>query len=235
MASIKIPTPLRAYTGGQAEVQVSGALVSEILEDLTAQYPDLRQHLFSGDKLRDFVNVFIGEEDIRFLEGLGTEVGPSDKLRIIPSIAGGQTIQVDHSALRVNQAFIIGFLLLAFILNAALVVAFVSVVMLIGTAFPTASLFKRIYQHLLKPQGWVKPDIQADDPAPHRFAQGLGGVVTLLATLALLGSVPPLGWGLAWVVIGLAALNLFAGFCVGCFIYYQLGKRHILGFKVPHA
>lgn len=89
MASIKIPTPLRAYTGGQAEVQVSGALVSEILEDLTAQYPDLHQHLFSGDKLRDFVNVFIGEEDIRFLDGLGTEVGPSDKLRIIPSIAGG--------------------------------------------------------------------------------------------------------------------------------------------------
>lgn len=89
MASIKIPTPLRAYTGGQSEVQVSGAYVSEILNDLTTQFPELRQHLFSDDKLRDFVNVFIGEEDIRFLDGLDTEVGASDKLRIIPSIAGG--------------------------------------------------------------------------------------------------------------------------------------------------
>lgn len=142
---------------------------------------------------------------------------------------------VDHSALRVNQAFIIVFLLLAFILNAALVVAFVSVVMLVGTFFPQAGLFKRIYQHLLKPQGWVKPDVQADDPAPHRFAQGLGGVFTLAATLALVGNLSLLGWGLAWLVIGLAVLNLFAGFCAGCFVYYQLGKRNIPGFKVRHV
>lgn len=144
-------------------------------------------------------------------------------------------MQVDHSALRVNQAFIIVFLLLAFILNAALVVAFVSAVMLVGTVFPQAGLFKRIYQHLLKPQGWVKPDVQADDPAPHRFAQGLGGVFTLASTLALLGNLTLLGWGLAWLVIGLAALNLFAGFCAGCFVYYQLGKRNIPGFKVRHV
>ncbi|MCB9435518.1 MAG: DUF4395 domain-containing protein [Anaerolineales bacterium] len=144
-------------------------------------------------------------------------------------------MQVDHSALRVNQAFIIAFLLLAFILNAALVVAFVSAVMLMGTIIPQAGLFKRIYQHLLKPQGWVKPDFQADDPAPHRFAQGLGGVFTLASTLALVGNLSLLGWGLAWLVIGLAALNLFAGFCAGCFVYYQLGKRNILGFKVRHV
>lgn len=144
-------------------------------------------------------------------------------------------MQVDHSALRVNQAFIIVLLLLAFILNAALVVAFVSAVMLVGTVFPQAGLFKRIYQHLLKPQGWVKPDVQADDPAPHRFAQGLGGVFTLAATLALVGNLSLLGWGLAWLVIGLAALNLFAGFCAGCFVYYQLGKRNIPGFKVRHV
>ncbi len=89
MASIKIPTPLRAYTGGQALVQVSGDTVKAVLDDLTGQYPDLRQHLFDGDNLRSFVNVFIGQEDTRFRDGLETAVDEKDELRIIPSIAGG--------------------------------------------------------------------------------------------------------------------------------------------------
>lgn len=90
MATIKIPTPLRAYTGGNAEVNVSGATVSAILSDLTTQFPDLRPHLYNGDELRNFVNIFIGDEDVRFRSGLDTEVEPGDKLRIIPSIAGGR-------------------------------------------------------------------------------------------------------------------------------------------------
>ncbi|GIK62663.1 MAG: molybdenum cofactor biosynthesis protein MoaD [Chloroflexota bacterium] len=90
MATIKIPTPLRAYTGGNAEVNVTGATVSAILSDLTTQFPDLRPHLYNGDELRNFVNIFIGDEDVRFRSGLDTEVEPGDKLRIIPSIAGGR-------------------------------------------------------------------------------------------------------------------------------------------------
>ncbi|MBZ0295763.1 MAG: MoaD/ThiS family protein [Anaerolineae bacterium] len=89
MPSIKIPTPLRAYTENQAQVTVSGSTVGEALEDLTSQYPDLRQHLYEGDKLRNFVNVFLGDEDVRFLDGLETEIDEDDGLRIIPSIAGG--------------------------------------------------------------------------------------------------------------------------------------------------
>ena len=89
MASIKIPTPLRAYTGQQAQVDVTGATIGEALADLTAKYPDLKPHLFNGDSLRTFVNIFIGEEDIRFLDGLDTSVEDGDNLRIIPSIAGG--------------------------------------------------------------------------------------------------------------------------------------------------
>jgi adenylyltransferase/sulfurtransferase len=89
MPSIKIPTPLRVYTGNQAQVQIAGATIGEALQDLTRQYPDLRPHLYNGDQLRNFVNVFIGEEDIRFLQGLETEISESDSLRIIPSIAGG--------------------------------------------------------------------------------------------------------------------------------------------------
>jgi molybdopterin converting factor small subunit len=89
VASIKIPTPLRAYTNNEAQVNVSGATVGEALNDLTDQYPELRQHLFNGAELRNFVNVFLGEEDVRFLDGLSTEIDSGDNLRIIPSIAGG--------------------------------------------------------------------------------------------------------------------------------------------------
>jgi len=89
VASIKIPTPLRAYTNNQAQINVTGKTVGEALNDLTDQYPELRQHLFNGAELRNFVNVFLGDEDVRFLDGLGTEIDPGDSLRIIPSIAGG--------------------------------------------------------------------------------------------------------------------------------------------------
>lgn len=89
MASIKIPTPLRAYADGQAQVTVSGDTVGAALRDLVAQYPDLKTHLFNNDELRNFVNVFLGEEDVRFLEGMDTEIDDATSLRIIPSIAGG--------------------------------------------------------------------------------------------------------------------------------------------------
>lgn len=89
MPSIKIPTPLRPYTGNQPQVSVNGATVGDALNDLTTQYPELRQHLFNGSDLRNFVNVYLGEEDVRFLGGLETDLEASDSLRIIPSIAGG--------------------------------------------------------------------------------------------------------------------------------------------------
>ena len=89
MPSIRIPTPLRAYTANQAQIAVNGETVGAALDDLTAQYPDLRPHLFQDNQLRNFVNVFLGEEDVRFLDGLETELSADDNLRIIPSIAGG--------------------------------------------------------------------------------------------------------------------------------------------------
>jgi molybdopterin converting factor small subunit len=89
MPTIKIPTPLRVYTGNQAQVDVQGSTIGAVLDDLTAKYPELRPHLFNDKELRNFVNVFVGEEDIRFLDGLDTEIEETDSLRIIPSIAGG--------------------------------------------------------------------------------------------------------------------------------------------------
>jgi molybdopterin converting factor small subunit len=89
MTTIRIPTPLRPYAGGQSSVQVEGATVAEALGYLTSQYPDLRAHLFDGETLRSFVNVFLNQEDVRNLNGPETAVTPDDTLLIIPSIAGG--------------------------------------------------------------------------------------------------------------------------------------------------
>jgi len=90
MASIRIPTPLRAYTDGESTIDVDGGTVGDVLNNLVAQHPDLKPHLFNDSELRSFVNIFIDDEDIRFMQGLETEIESDDKLRIIPSIAGGR-------------------------------------------------------------------------------------------------------------------------------------------------
>ncbi len=90
MPVLRIPTPLRSYTSGQSEVPVNGHTVSEALTDLTTQHPALRPHLYNGDgALRPFVNLFIGEENIKDLQGLETPLKEEDRLLLIPSIAGG--------------------------------------------------------------------------------------------------------------------------------------------------
>ena len=132
--------------------------------------------------------------------------------------------QVDRTALRANQGFIIVLLALAFVAAQPWLVAFVCAVMALGTAVPQAALFQRIYRDVLRPAGLLKPDVQVEDPAPHRFAQGMGAVVLLAATVALFTGAGALGWSLAFVVIALAAVNLFFGFCAGCFVYFQLQR-----------
>ena len=90
MPTIRIPTPLRPYTNSQAEIAVAGSTVGAVLTDLTAQYPNLRQHLYAeSGELRAFVNVYLNEEDIRHITGADTPVQDQDRLMIVPSIAGG--------------------------------------------------------------------------------------------------------------------------------------------------
>jgi|SRR6185437_10761969 len=88
---IHIPTPLRVYSNKQDTVSVSAATVGEALDALTAKHPDLKKHLYSDQgKLRSFVNVYLNDEDIRYLpEKNATQVSEKDALSIIPSIAGG--------------------------------------------------------------------------------------------------------------------------------------------------
>ncbi len=90
MPKIHIPTPLRQYVGKQPAVEVSGATVGEALSGLVSKHPDLRRHLYTEDgKLRAFVNVYLNDEDVRYLQKDATAVKDSDNISIVPSIAGG--------------------------------------------------------------------------------------------------------------------------------------------------
>ncbi len=90
MATLKIPTPLRSYTNGQAEVAVDGANVAQAMDNLIEKFPTLRPHLYNGDgNLRPFVNLFVGENNIKDLQGLETPLDENARVILIPSIAGG--------------------------------------------------------------------------------------------------------------------------------------------------
>jgi hypothetical protein len=135
---------------------------------------------------------------------------------------------VDHTALRTNQAFIIAGTLAAFVLNSIWLAAFVGAAMLLGVAFGRPG-FLPAYR-ILSRLGWIQPDRLPDHPEPHRFAQLVGGLFLAFATAALALGQSLIGWSLAWLVIGLAALNLFGGFCLGCAVYYWLSRAGWPGF-----
>ncbi|MCX6603153.1 MAG: MoaD/ThiS family protein [Acidobacteria bacterium] len=91
MAKILIPTPLRQFAEKNNSVDVAAATVGEALASLTTQFPDLRKNLFNDEgKLRSFVNVYVNDEDIRYLQKDATAVGDGDTISIVPSIAGGR-------------------------------------------------------------------------------------------------------------------------------------------------
>ena len=90
MPLVRIPTPLRSLTKGSAEVQAKGASVAAIVDDLERQFPGLRERLVDEKgELRRFINVYVNEEDIRFLDGKKTALKESDQVSIVPAIAGG--------------------------------------------------------------------------------------------------------------------------------------------------
>lgn len=141
-------------------------------------------------------------------------------------------MKVDHTSLKTNQAVIILLNLIAFVLNVPWLALFVTLAMAIGTLRKKPG-FGFVYR-ILKPSGWPEPEILLDNPEPHRFAQGFGSVVMGIGTTLLLLKFSSIGWGLIWLVVALAALNLFAGFCVGCAVYYWLGRVKVPGFtKTP--
>ena len=137
--------------------------------------------------------------------------------------------KVDTTALKFNQASIITFTLLGFLLNQPLLVLFVGLVLALGTVWPQVALFKLVYLKVLKPNNLLKANVIDDDPTPHQFAQGVGALFLLTGSIALLSLTNlVLGWILAWIVIILAAVNLIFNFCAGCFVYFQLDKLGLI-------
>jgi len=90
MAKIRIPTPLRKFTGGAEEVAADGATVSQIVADMESRYPGIKERLCEPDgRVRRFVNIYVNGDDIRFLKNLDTAVASNDEVSIVPAIAGG--------------------------------------------------------------------------------------------------------------------------------------------------
>jgi molybdopterin synthase sulfur carrier subunit len=86
---VRIPTILRTYTGGEKAVEGDGATLSELIADLESRHPGLRARLIDDKGLRRFVNVYLNDEDVRFLGGLETEVADGDNVTVLPAVAGG--------------------------------------------------------------------------------------------------------------------------------------------------
>lgn len=87
---VRIPSPLLTLTNNKSEVEANGSNVKEVLEDLDRQFAGLKERLFDGDgSVRRFINIYVNEEDIRFLDGEKTETKDGDEISIIPAIAGG--------------------------------------------------------------------------------------------------------------------------------------------------
>jgi hypothetical protein len=143
--------------------------------------------------------------------------------------------KVDHSALKANQLTIITLCILAFIFNLPILVAFIALMMGLGSLLKIPG-FLPLYKYVFKPLHLLKPDVLNDNPEPHRFAQFLGFLFLTAGTISLYLGAATLGWALVWLVAGLAALNAFGGFCVGCAVYYWLARLNIPGFsKTPPA
>ena len=86
---VQIPTPMRQHTEGQTTVEATGGTVQAVLDDLGARFPGLTQRLFDNGQVRRFVNVYLNDEDIRYLDSLATPVKDGDEVSIIPAVAGG--------------------------------------------------------------------------------------------------------------------------------------------------
>jgi sulfur-carrier protein len=95
MPQIQIPSPLRQYSGKQASVDVPGNTVGEALAGLVSRHPELKRHLYTDEgKLRAFVNVYVNDEDMRYLQKEATELKDGDTISIVPSIAGGCCVMI---------------------------------------------------------------------------------------------------------------------------------------------
>lgn len=134
-----------------------------------------------------------------------------------------QPAMIDRNALRFNQVVIVSGIVLGFVLGDTpgnWLVLFIGLSLAIGAVSPGNGPLQRLYRHALVPTGLVKPNRVADDPAPHRFAQAVGGSFLLLSAALLFAGAVTAGWVLAWVVVALALANLVFNVCAGCIMFH---------------
>jgi len=140
-----------------------------------------------------------------------------------------QVPRVDTHLAKFSQACTVALSALAFAFQQPVIVLILAIIMTLAALFPTTvSPYRLLYRAIVLPLGLWKPRVVEDDPAPHRFAQGVGAVFLIAATLVLyLTQAYAVGWTLDIIVFVLAGINLTAGFCAGCFVYYHLGRLGI--------
>jgi hypothetical protein len=134
--------------------------------------------------------------------------------------------RVDTHLLKFSQAWVVGLTALAFVLQLRWLVLIAAVCMVISASAPAVGPFRLLYRYVALPARLLRPRIVEDDPAPHRFAQGVGAAFLVAASLVLLliPGAAAVGWALNLIVFALALVNLTVGFCMGCFVYYHLGR-----------
>lgn len=118
---------------------------------------------------------------------------------------------------------------LAFVLNQPILVLITAALLALSALIPAGGPYRLVYRFLLLPLHLLRPRIVEDDPAPHRFAQGVGATLLLASALLLfLSQATLVGWTLTLIVCALSGINLGVGFCAGCFVYYHLGRLGLL-------
>lgn len=140
-----------------------------------------------------------------------------------------QNQTVDHSAIKTGQLLSIVTLLASFILGRWEGVAILAVIFLITALINPLGPFVLVYRLLLKPLGIVKPDMRIDNLQPHLFGQAVGAASAAIAAFALYAGYIYTGWILVWILIALTAIS-YKGWCIGCFLYYQLNRMGLRGF-----
>ena len=141
-----------------------------------------------------------------------------------------QIPRVDTHLAKFSQTCTVVLAGLAFIFSQPVIVLLAAIVMTLAALFPaTLNPYRLLYRGIVLPLGLLKPRVVEDDPAPHRFAQGVGAVFLIAATLVLFFTrAYAVGWALDLIVFVLAGINLTVGFCAGCFVYYHLGRLGVV-------
>jgi Domain of unknown function (DUF4395) len=143
-------------------------------------------------------------------------------------------VPFDRSVLKVNQMILMVVIVVGYLVgglaysDAAWVLPVLAVMMLAAVASPALNLPRQLYIQVLRPSGIVRPRIVQEDPAPHRFAQLVGGVFLAAASIFVITGSLVVAWALAWIVAALAFLNFAFNICVGCIMYAQLVRLGLL-------